>query len=103
MNIKEALNRLEEAGHEFISMETVLEITNAFGFEGTTRIAKVGEDHLAFLWDEAGNEISEMEGQDAAVVATEICEHLGIEPSDKLGRGSRLRENVARIRQHLNL
>jgi hypothetical protein len=54
MNIKEALDYLDGSGHQFLSVEIVLTITNAFGFEGTTRVVRVGEDRLAFLWDKEG-------------------------------------------------
>jgi len=43
-----------------------------------------------------------MEGQDPAIVAEQICNHLGIKYEPMYGRGSQLRVCAARIMEHIS-
>jgi len=92
MNRIEAVNALREYDHCFINQETVEEITAPFGFKGYTYVARsnAGPDNPKGLTLSEG--LDELRGQDAAVVATEICQHLKLDYMSKFGRGSQLRE-----------
>ena len=95
---------LYELDHAFIPKEQVFKLTDAFGFKGTTYLAKANpEDFKGLsLYDAKGNPVSEMEGQAAHKVALQIAKHLGVEVPDMYGIGSQLRVACAKILEHLN-
>ena len=102
---KESVQMLYDLDHAFVSKEGVEKLTKPFGFVGTTRVFRAdppGTFKGLTLWDKDGNEIPEMEGQDSAIVAVQICEHLGIEYQPMYGRGSQLRVCAARIMEHIS-
>lgn len=95
--------KLYEYDHAFISKEGVEYFTKPFGFVGTTYIAKANlQDFKGLsLFDKDGNPISEMEGQDASIVATEIAKQVGVKFQPMHGRGSQLRVACSAILEHL--
>lgn len=101
---KKVVETLYELDHAFLSKEGVEKLTKPFGFTGTTYVAKANPQDFKglSLYDKDGNSIPEMEGQDAAVVAEQICNHLGIEYQAMHGRGSQLRVCAARILEHVS-
>lgn len=98
------IRELYELDHAFLSKEGVEHYTKPFGFAGSTYTAKANPRDFKglTLYDKKGNQIDELEGQDAAIVASEIAKHLGLEYVPMHGRGSSLRECCARIIEHLN-
>lgn len=99
----EIIKKLAACDHGFLPKNKVREWTQAFGFEGTTYLAKANPQDFKglSLYDKDGNPVDEMEGQDAHKVAMQICKHLGIEYQDMFGIGSQLRECVDQIRKYL--
>lgn len=98
------IRELYELDHAFLDKNGVARFTKPFGFMGTTYIAKANPQDFKglTLWDKNGNQVSELEGQDASRVAMEICQHLGVEFQEMFGRGSQLRMCCARLLEHLN-
>lgn len=98
-----AIRRLYECDHAFLSKEQVHNLTKPFGFIGHTFLAKANPQDFKglSLWNEKGEPIDEMEGQDASLVATEIARRLGVKYTPMHGRGSQLVECCARILEHL--
>lgn len=98
------IRKLYECDHGFLSKKQVNYFTEPFGFEGTTYLAKSNPKEFKglSLWDEQGNPIDELEGQDADKVAYEIASYLGVNFQRMYGRSSQLRECCARILEHLN-
>jgi hypothetical protein len=94
----ELVDELAGYDHCFISREGVLHFTKPFGFEGTTYVARNSDDPKG-LTLAAG--LDELEGQDAAEVAREICRHLKVDFPPMYGRGSQLRICCELLRRHL--
>lgn len=84
--------------HGFISREGVLHFTKPFGFEGTTFVGR-NTDGVKGLSLAAG--LDELEGQDAAEVAKQICRHLKVAYPPMHGRGAQLRICCELLRRHL--
>ena len=101
---KESVQMLYDLDHAFVSKEGVEKLTKPFGFTGTTRVFKANPQDFKglTLWDKDGNPVDEMEGQDSAIVAEQICNHLGITYQPMYGRGSQLRVCAARIMEHIS-
>lgn len=96
------IRSLYECDHGFLSKEGVEHYTKPFGFVGDTYVAKSNPQDFKglSLFDKDGNPLEEMEGQDSAVVARQIADHLGVKYESMYGRGSQLREACARILEH---
>jgi hypothetical protein len=94
---------LYQHDHAFLSKQGVEHFTKPFGFIGTTYMAKANPQDFKglSLYDEAGNPVPEWEGQNADVVAREICQHLKVKYNPMFGRGSGLRECCARLLEYL--
>lgn len=105
MRAAKVIRELYQADHAFISKKGVEYYTKPFGFIGSSYLAKAdppGTVKGLTLQDKDGNSISELEGQDADIIAQEICEHLGVKYEPMWGRGSRLRVCCSAILEHLN-
>ena len=98
------IRELYELDHAFLSKEGVEHYTKPFGFTGSTYLAKANPQDFKglTLYDDNGDPIDELEGQDSARVAEEIADHLKVDYPPMHGRGSRLRVCCARILEHLN-
>jgi hypothetical protein len=91
---KEAVEILSQADHGFLSKEGVDKIGEAFGVKLSTYLAQANPQDFKglSLYDKKGNPIDELEGQDADVVAQELCSKIGLTYREFFGRGSQLRE-----------
>lgn len=97
----DAIKRLREYDHCFINADGVKCFTEPFGFEGSTYVAHntLSPNNPKGLLLDAG--LSELRGQDAAVVAEEIAKRVcGWQPWQQ-GRGSRLRSACEAVLKHL--
>lgn len=98
-----AVRFLYGCDHAFLSKEQVHKLTKPFGFVGHTYLAKANPQDFKglSLWNDKGEPVDEMEGQDADIVATQIARHLGVKYTPMLGRGSQLAECCARTLEYL--
>jgi hypothetical protein len=96
-----AIDLLATYDHCFIAQEEVHAITKPFGFLGQTYVAKsnAGPNNPKGLTLAEG--LTELRGQDAAVVSEHICRELGVDYMSKFGRGSQLRECCEQLRAFL--
>ena len=100
MTQQEAVAYLRDCDHLFLKPETVKKLTKAFGFEGSTYLAKADPPGTFKGLTLAGG-AKEARGQDADQVACEICKHLKLAPPFMHGRGSQLRTACDPIEEHL--
>lgn len=98
------IRELYELDHAFMNKAGVEIYTKPFGFIGSTYLAKSNPQDFKglSLYEKDGTPVSEMVGQDASKVASEIANHLGVKYTPMYGRGSALRECCSRILEHLN-
>lgn len=90
--------------HGFINREGVLHFTKPFGFEGTTFVGHNGAGDTSGVGLKGlalAKGLDELEGQDAAEVAKQICRHLKVAYPPMHGRGSQLRICCELLRRHL--
>jgi len=98
----EAINKLQQCDHLFLTPEGVKECTEPFGFKGSVRLATDTRSQFKGLnFGEGFKEGDTAEGQDADVVAAEIARRLGVSYEPMFGRGSALRECCEAVREHL--
>lgn len=89
----------DDYDHGFLDVSGVKHFTEPFGFEGSTYLARANPEEIKGLT--LANGATEMEGQDANVIAEEIAGRVcGFKPWQE-GRGSRLRSACAAVLQHL--
>ncbi len=93
------INELREYDHCFINPEGVKRFTEPFGFVGTTYTEKANTGAPKGLYTD--DERTEMEGQDAAEVAAQICQNLGLGVPPLMGRGFKLRACCDILEKHL--
>lgn len=75
--------------HAFLNENGVRRFTEPFGFTGSFGTVKANPRDPKGLTLHGG--ATEAVGQDACVVAQQICHHLNVEYEGKFGRGSQLR------------
>ena len=105
MTQREVVDALRDCDHAFLTPEAVKKFTNAFGFDGSTYLAKANPQDFKGLTLKNG--VKEARGQDADEVACQIADrlfHNCTEPqvyNQIFGRGSRLRAACDAIEEHL--
>lgn len=100
----EALKYLSACDHGFIAKRKVQEIGKAFGVTLSTYLAKANPNDFKglSLWNEQGQQVSEMEGQAAHIVASELCRKLDIDYEVFNGIGSQLAECCHKLANYLH-
>ena len=96
-----AVELLATYDHCFIAQDEVHAITKPFGFLGHTYVGRntAGPNNPKGLTLSAG--LTELRGQDAAVVGEELCKFLSVDYMSKMGRGSQHRECCEKLRTFL--
>lgn len=91
-----------EADHGFLPKKIVDKIADAFGITISTYTARSNPEEFKglSLWDEEGNPVDFLEGQDADRVAEQVCSGLDIPYPAMHGRGSQLAVCVDALRKH---
>lgn len=98
----EAINKLQQCDHLFLTPEGVKEATKPFGFKGVVRTATDTRSQFKGLnFGEGFKEGDTAKGQDADVVACEIARHIGADFTPMFGRGSALRECCRAAKEYL--
>ena len=88
----EALEILTGADHGFFSAEGVKKIGDAFGVKLSTYLAKADPQDFKglSLYDKKGKPVDKMVGQNAEIVAMELCNKIGLSYQEFYGKGSQL-------------
>lgn len=94
----ELIKELREYDHLFLTREGALNFSKPFGFEARTWVHKADPTDPKGLTFHDGRK--QAEGIDAAVLAGQICSHLGVKARSMFGRGSQLRSCCDALEAH---
>ena len=88
----EALEILSSADHGFFSAGGVRKLGDAFGIKLSTYTAYANPQDFKglSLYDKKGKPVDKMVGQNAEVVAMELCNKIGLPYQEFYGKGSQL-------------
>lgn len=101
MTQQEALAVLWRSDHSFLKPEAAVEIQKAFGMTGYVQTQRANTGHPKGLSVDGVKRNAKVQGYDAADLAQDVARHLGLEPRDAFGRGTRLRNACEAIQEHL--
>jgi hypothetical protein len=82
------IGELREYDHAFLTVEGALYFSKPFGFTARTYIAKANPDDPKGLTLYDG--VKQAEGISAHELAKQICNHVGVDCAQKIGRGFQL-------------
>lgn len=89
MQRKECVDKLRQYDHAFLTVEGAMSFSRPFGFEARTYVERADPSDPKGLT--LNNGAASAEGIAAHHLAEQICQHVGVDYPEKLGRGSQLR------------
>jgi hypothetical protein len=97
----EAVRKLATYDHSFLTPEGARSFAEPFGMKVYTQKVRANMGDAKGLYVEGVAPRTLVEGVDAASLAVDLCNHLGVSYPPMFGRGSRLRACCEALERHV--